>query len=67
MVIKVYDMKLIRFGNFNQEKPGVILSDGVKIDVSSFIDDYNEFFFENNGIKKLKDWVSKNKKNCPKL
>ena len=34
MVIKVYDMKLIRFGNFNQEKPGVILSDGVKIDVS---------------------------------
>ena len=67
MVIKVYDMKLIRFGNFNQEKPGVILSDGVKIDVSGFIDDYNEFFFENNGIKKLKNWVSKNKKNCPKV
>ena len=50
MVIKVYDMKLIRFGNFNQEKPGVILSDGVKIDVSSFIDDYNELtnFIVNN-------------------
>ena len=60
-------MRLIRFGNFNQEKPGVILSDGMKIDVSSFIDDYNEFFFENNGIKKLKDWVSKNKKKCPKI
>ena len=42
-------MKLIRFGNFNKEKPGVVLSEEMKIDVSSFIDDYNEHFFENNG------------------
>ena len=45
-------MKLIRFGLANKEKPGIELSDGTRIDVSAFGEDYNEFFF----------WIKWNKK-----
>ena len=30
-------MKLIRFGRFKKEKPGVLKSDGKRIDVSDFV------------------------------
>ena len=58
-------MKLIRFGLANKEKPGIELSDGTRIDVSAFGEDYNEFFFGSNGIKRLTEWLSVNKSNCP--
>ena len=58
-------MKLIRFGELNKEKPGLLLPSGTKVDVSSFISDYNEEFFGNNGIEKLKAWLSKNQDSCP--
>ena len=58
-------MKLIRFGLANKEKPGIELSDGTRIDVSAFGEDYNEFFFGSNGIKRLTQWLSTNKSNCP--
>jgi len=58
-------MKLIRFGLANKEKPGIELSDGTRIDVSAFGEDYNEFFFGSNGIKRLTQWLSANKSNCP--
>jgi hypothetical protein len=35
-------MKLIRFGTVGNEKPGVQLQNGTRIDVSDFIKDYNE-------------------------
>jgi hypothetical protein len=38
-------MKLIRFGINGQEKPGLELADGSRIDVSAFGEDYNELFF----------------------
>ena len=43
-------MKLIRFGAEGNEKPGVQLEDGTKLDVSAFGTDYNEAFFGDNGI-----------------
>ena len=58
-------MKLIRFGLANKEKPGIELSDGTRIDVSAFGEDYNEFFFGSSGIKRLAKWLSTNKSNCP--
>ena len=58
-------MKLIRFGLANKEKPGIELSDGTRIDVSAFGEDYDEFFFGSNGIKRLTEWLSVNKSNCP--
>ncbi len=45
-------MKLFRFGEVGNEKPGVILEERW-LDVSSYIQDYNEAFFENDGLDKL--------------
>ena len=58
-------MKLIRFGTINKEKPGVLLPNGTKLDVSAFVSDYNEDFFGNNGIEKLQIWLDNNQENCP--
>ena len=58
-------MKLIRFGEINNEKPGVLLPDGTKIDVSKFVKDYDEHFFGNQGIEKLNNWLEKNHDSCP--
>ena len=58
-------MKLIRFGEINNEKPGVLLPDGTKIDVSKFVKDYDEHFFGNQGIEKLNNWLENNHDSCP--
>lgn len=58
-------MKLIRFGELNNEKPGIQLDNNSRIDVSSFVNDYDEFFFESDGIEKLRDWLKKNQEKCP--
>lgn len=50
-------MKLIRYGSPGEEKPGLILPDGKKIDVSFFIHDYNREFFETGGLEKLQEWL----------
>ena len=46
-------MKLIRFGAEGKEKPGILVGEK-RYDVSSVVSDYNESFFENNGLEKLK-------------
>jgi 2-keto-4-pentenoate hydratase/2-oxohepta-3-ene-1,7-dioic acid hydratase in catechol pathway len=46
-------MKLIRFGAAGQEKPGILIGEK-RFDVSSIATDYNESFFEDNGLEKLK-------------
>lgn len=60
-------MKLIRFGAVGQEKPGVQLANGTKIDVSAFGKDYNESFFDNEGIEKLEKWLETNQDSCPEV
>lgn len=60
-------MKLIRFGAEGQEKPGVQLANGTKIDVSAFGTDYNEEFFGNGGIEKLSAWLEENQDSCPEI
>ena len=53
-------MKLIRFGKEGQEKPGIHL-DGKNYDLSAFVKDYDESFFEQNGLEKLKGIVNEEK------
>ena len=60
-------MKLIRFGKQGKEKPGVLLSNDEKIDVSSFVSDYDEKFFESGGLVNLKDWLNENETSAPRL
>ena len=45
-------MKLIRYGKFGLEKPGLEIK-GVRYDVSNLVSDYDEYFFESIGISKL--------------
>ncbi|MBL0745764.1 fumarylacetoacetate hydrolase family protein [Chryseolinea lacunae] len=59
-------MKLIRFGETGKEKAGVMSND-TRYDVSQFVSDYNEDFFENDGLSKLKELVSKQKDTLPKV
>lgn len=52
-------MKLIRFGEIGKEKPGVII-EGKRYDVSSLVNDFNESFFEENGLEKLEKALASN-------
>ena len=50
-------MKLIRVGKPGEEKPGVLLEDGTRVDVSSFGEDFGETFFGTNGPARLAQWL----------
>lgn len=60
-------MKLIRFGNLGNEKPGIQLDKGQKLDVSAFGSDYDEKFFGTEGPKRLKEWLSQHQDDCPQI
>lgn len=49
-------MKLIRWGAADQEKTGVIIND-IWYDTSAFGEDYNEQFFQHNGLERLSAFV----------
>lgn len=53
-------MKLIRFGEPGKEKPGVIIEDTL-LDLSDFVKDFNEDFFENDGLTALASIIEKEK------
>jgi len=59
--------KFFRFGEEGAEKPGVVLSDGRMLDVSAFGEDYDESFFEKDGIARLRKWLSSNLSKCPEV
>lgn len=52
-------MKLIRYGEPNREKIGVQLA-GKNFDVSALGGDFNEAFFEENGLARLEEFVKAN-------
>ena len=59
-------MKLIRFGDVGKEKIGVVINDEY-YDTSSFGEDYNESFFENEGLDRLQKFIASEKDKLPKL
>ncbi len=59
-------MKLIRFGEINKEKTGVIMDDEF-YDTSGFGEDYGEQFFETEGLIRLKKFVESTKDKLPKV
>jgi len=60
-------MRLIRFGAVGQEKPGLQLDNGKRISVSAFGEDYNENFFGNSGVNRLREWLKDNLDSCPEV
>jgi 2,4-diketo-3-deoxy-L-fuconate hydrolase len=59
-------MKLIRFGNPGQEKPGVVI-DGKQLDVSAYVQDYNEAFFAADGLATLETLLKEKAGSLPEL
>lgn len=59
-------MKLIRFGEINNEKTGIII-DEEYYDTSVFGQDYNEYFFETDGLYHLQKFIDSNKDQLPKI
>lgn len=57
-------MKLFRYGPSGLEKPGVVLPDGLHLDVSDFTEDYDEEFLGNDGAS-LEQWLRENLGRCP--
>jgi 2,4-didehydro-3-deoxy-L-rhamnonate hydrolase len=53
-------MRLVRFGDRGKEKPGVMEGDQL-FDVSGFVNDFDEKFFGEDGIGKLRAWLQSNK------
>lgn len=59
-------MKLIRWMNGSKAATGVIINEEY-FDTSSFGEDYNESFFESNGLDRLEKFVASNSDKFPKL
>jgi 2-keto-4-pentenoate hydratase/2-oxohepta-3-ene-1,7-dioic acid hydratase in catechol pathway len=59
-------MKLIRFGEAGKEKTGVQIDD-LFYDTSAFGEEYNERFFETDGLSRLDAFVKKNLSALPKV
>jgi 2-keto-4-pentenoate hydratase/2-oxohepta-3-ene-1,7-dioic acid hydratase in catechol pathway len=59
-------MKLIRFGELNKEKTGIAIGD-VLYDTSAFGEEYNEHFFESDGLRRLRKFIDENQTALPEI
>ncbi len=57
-------MKLIRFGQKGNEKPGILLN-GIRKDCSAFFEDWNQDFFNSNGLVELKKVLEREVEKLP--
>ena len=64
--VRVRSMKLIRYGAAGKEKTGVIIND-IKYDTSVFGEDYNEKFFESDGLNRLRKFLADNEGKLTKI
>ena len=60
-------MKLIRFGEPGRERPGVVLENATRLDVSGFVPAYDEAFFANDGLAHLKHWLKDHAGSAPQV
>ena len=50
-------MKLIRIGEAGSEKPAALLTENKYVDLSDVVTDFDEKFFTDNGIEKVRKIV----------
>lgn len=60
-------MKLARFGEFGQERPGVITAEGERLDLSAYYVDWNAGFFGGGGLKGLAGLVEREAASLPRF
>jgi len=58
-------MRLIRFGAPGRERPGVLMPDGTRLDVSDHIQDYTPEFFAAGGLDRLGKLITEHGGDCP--
>ncbi len=58
-------MKLIRFGPPGQEKSGLLLQNGRRVDASNVARDYDEAFFADGGLERLRRWMHQEATTAP--
>src|SRR5258707_9957619 len=60
-------MKLIRWGEVGQEKPGLLLEDGTRLDASNVVAGYDEKFFEDSGLDTFRRWLDRHESSAPPI
>ena len=60
-------MRLFRFGEVGDERPGVVLKNERKIDVSAFGENFDEHFFDRDGLSRLENWLTQNAASAPRV
>jgi 2,4-didehydro-3-deoxy-L-rhamnonate hydrolase len=60
-------VKLIRLGEPGKERPGLLLRDGTRVDVSSIVSDYDEEFWSSGGLETLQAWLDGNESTAPRI
>src|SRR6266545_3681130 len=60
-------MRLARYGEPGAECPAVLLEDGTRVDVSSYVRDFDEAFFGGDGIEALGAWLAGPGRSAPKV
>jgi 2,4-diketo-3-deoxy-L-fuconate hydrolase len=60
-------MKLIRFGDVGQERPGLQLENGDRVDASAYGEDYGETFFGSGGLDRLRTWAARDARTAPRV
>jgi len=60
-------MKLIRKGPPQEESPGILTPEGLELDISSFGEDYDEVFFETDGLTRLQAWLAEQDEELPEF
>lgn len=59
-------MKIVRFGEKGEEKPGILTEHGI-YDASAFGEDFTAEFLADNGLKKIAEWWRQNKSEASKI
>jgi 2-keto-4-pentenoate hydratase/2-oxohepta-3-ene-1,7-dioic acid hydratase in catechol pathway len=60
-------MRLIRFGAPGDERPGLLLADGARVDASGFGEDWDERFFGRDGPARLAAWAAAHGERAPRV
>jgi 2-keto-4-pentenoate hydratase/2-oxohepta-3-ene-1,7-dioic acid hydratase in catechol pathway len=60
-------VKLFRFGAPGEERPGILLPDGTRVDATGFGADWNEAFFGGDGLQRLARWVAAEAGKAPRV
>ena len=60
-------MKLTRFLNDGSPTPGLFIDNNTILDASAFGEDWNEDFFANSGLSRLRSWLDENRESAPSL